>query len=89
MRDTLKPLLLILVTAYAAGSPILDAVRPHALDEPLRGFHKDVAAMGRAGMQVARAVAMTSPHDIVATGTVSGRLMGDVTYSLGRVSAGR
>ena len=89
MRETLKPLLLVLVAAFAAGSPLLDAVRPRVLDEPLRGFHKDVTATGLAGMQVARAVSATSLSEILATGTLSGRVLADVTYSLGRVTAGR
>ncbi len=88
MRDTLKPLLLILATAFACGSPYFDAVRPQALDEPLRGFHSDATATGRAGLRAVRAVAAADPFELLATGGLSGRLLGDAARSVRRVSGG-
>jgi hypothetical protein len=43
MLTTLKPVTLLLTMAWSCGAPLFDAVRPKALDLPLRSFHEDVS----------------------------------------------
>lgn len=40
-----KPLVLLLVAAYAYGAPACDGARPALLDAPLHGFHQDVTLL--------------------------------------------
>ncbi len=89
MRNTLKPLVLIVLAAFAGGSPLLDDVRPEPLKLPLRGFHEDVRSAGATVVRAAHGIAALGPREVLATATVSGRLLGDVGQALARVSAGQ
>lgn len=88
MKDTLKPLAVIMVLAYSAGSPVFAEVRPRALDMPLRGFHKDVTAAAFTGVGLARAAAQIDAWEIAANITVSGKALDTTARSLARVNAG-
>jgi hypothetical protein len=51
MLTALKPVTLVLAMAYSSGAPLFDAVRPAAMDLPLRSFHEDVGLAAQGGLQ--------------------------------------
>jgi hypothetical protein len=64
MLTTVKPVTLLLTLAWSSGAPLFDAVRPKALDLPLRGFHEDVSLAASEGF--------TAIRQLAATGSVRG-----------------
>lgn len=57
MFASLKSLSLLLTLAYSSGAPVFDAVRPAALDLPLRSFHEDVRLAAESGFSSVRQLA--------------------------------
>lgn len=88
MKETLKPLSLVLLMAYSAGSPAFAELRPRALDTALRGFHHDVTVAAFRGFGVAQAAARIDPWEVASTVTVSGKLMDKASRGLASVNAG-
>ena len=59
MLATLKPVTVLLTLAWSSGAPLFDAVRPKALDLPLRSFHEDVRLAASEGFTALRQFAWT------------------------------
>lgn len=77
MLPTVKPLILVLSLAYAAGAPGLDGLRPKAVDQSLRLFHAEVTLLAGEGLRAATG----ARHDTL----LAHRLLNDVTRALDRV----
>jgi hypothetical protein len=87
MKDTLKPLGLVLLMAYSAGSPAFEEMRPRAVDTALRGFHHDVTLAAFKGIGLAQAAARIDPWEVAATASVSGRLLDRAGRSIALANA--